>query len=106
MPEDSIAVDILPEGSSSWVTLDEQVGLNTDWSQRSLDLSAYRDQVVRIRFRLTTGGELTGSQPSLGFWLDNLSIENEGGAVVNRICVVGVNGRGSFAPKYKREQKR
>jgi hypothetical protein len=55
---DLIAVDLSLDGSETWFSIDQQIGLETDWDRHIVDLTDYRGQVVRLRFRVTTGVRL------------------------------------------------
>jgi len=72
---DLVAVEISLDGGSSWLTLDQQIGLVTDWAQRTLDLSPYQGQIVGLRFRLDTTGLLPNGAMTLGYWIDDLTVE-------------------------------
>ena len=73
---DAVAVDVSLDGGMSWMALDQQVGLSTEWTQRLLDLAAYRGQVIRLRFRLDTLGELPEGATTVGVWIDELLIQD------------------------------
>jgi hypothetical protein len=81
---DLIAVDISLDGGGSWFLVDQQSGLKTDWEAHAVDLAAYRGQIVRLRFRLSTGiyyEDETGGDPTpetptpAGYWIDNVTIQ-------------------------------
>jgi hypothetical protein len=72
---DVMAVDLSLDGGTSWVVLDQQQGLVTDWAQHSLDLSAYQGQTIQLRFRLDTTSELPQGEVTAGYWLDDLTVE-------------------------------
>lgn len=75
-PTDFIAVDISLDGGTTWVMIDQQIGIDQDWDLHAVDLTKYRGQIIRLRFRVNTGeavgagGPLTG-----GYWLDNMTIQ-------------------------------
>jgi predicted outer membrane repeat protein len=73
---DQVLVEVLPEGANDWVVVDSQTSLAGEWSQRTVDLSAYSRQTVRLRIRVVAGGELETGETSRGVWLDDLTIEN------------------------------
>jgi len=54
--------------------VDSQTSVPSDWTQRTVDLSTYQGQTVRLRVRVVSGGELEAGQATLGLWLDDLSI--------------------------------
>ncbi len=94
-PSDLIAVEISLDGGLSWFMVDQQTGLYTDWQPHGVDLATYRAQIIRLRFRLTTGiytePRPTATAPPIdpnlsppaptpapipaGYWIDNLSIQ-------------------------------
>jgi hypothetical protein len=51
--------------------LDQQSNLVSSWTQREIDLSAYRGQTIRLRWILTTVGENEGS---IDYAIDDLAI--------------------------------
>ncbi|MBN1565676.1 MAG: hypothetical protein JXA10_17655 [Anaerolineae bacterium] len=57
---DLIAVDLSLDGGETWFSIDQQIGLATDWDRHIVDLTDYRGQVIRLRFRVTTGVQLPG----------------------------------------------
>jgi hypothetical protein len=71
---DSVAVEILPEGAANWIRADSQVGLTSDWTLRSVDLTAFAGNVIRLRFVVDTPGPLEDDQTVTGFWLDELAV--------------------------------
>jgi hypothetical protein len=86
---DLIAVDISLDGGASWFLVDQQSGLYADWDAHTVDLSAYRGQIIRLRFRLSTGiytdddrstpapnaqGTPAAPIPD-GLWIDNVTIQ-------------------------------
>lgn len=94
LPEsDFIAVDVSLDGGLTWIMVDQQIGVRvSDWEQHTVDLSDERGQVVRLRFRLSTGvapldatpevtpetaAENTPEAPAgpVGYWIDNLTIQ-------------------------------
>jgi len=71
---ESLAVEISPDGGLSWLAIDQQTGLITDWTQHSVDLSAYRGAVIGLRFTLSAFGPVPEGMISGGVWLDDLAI--------------------------------
>ncbi|MGQ9850609.1 MAG: CBM96 family carbohydrate-binding protein, partial [Aggregatilineaceae bacterium] len=61
-PDATLLTEISLDGGLSWVTVDRQAGLNTAGALRTLDLGAYRGQVLRLRFRVEGGA---GAQVAL-----------------------------------------
>ncbi len=72
-PDDVIAVDILLDGTT-WLTIDQQAGAVWAWTQRTLDLTPYRNSVINLRFRLEASLSRPETGDILGFWLDELVI--------------------------------
>jgi hypothetical protein len=72
---DFFAVDLSLDGGLTWLALDTQMGLVSDWTPRTLDLSPYRGQIVLLRFRLDTLAVLPGGIPTVGVWVDDLLIQ-------------------------------
>jgi hypothetical protein len=72
---DQVVVEVLPEGATAWVVVDTQTSLAADWTQRTVDLSAYRRQKVQVRLRVVAGGELAQGEVSRGLWIDDLGVE-------------------------------
>jgi hypothetical protein len=74
---DLIALQISLNGAQSWMSIDEQIGINNDWALRTVDLTAYQGQVIRLRFQVATGAPMTeGEVVTGGYWIDNLSIQS------------------------------
>lgn len=79
LPEtDIVAVEVSLDGGQTWVAVDQQFGVETEWEQRMVDLRFFRGQVVRLRFRVTTGAGALAASPS-GPWpdyaLDNVALQ-------------------------------
>jgi hypothetical protein len=84
---DLIAVDLSFDGGQSWVMVDQQIGINTDWEAHAVSLADYRGQFVRLRLRAVTGTamlDVTEEAPDteedtaplvIGYWIDNLTIQ-------------------------------
>lgn len=88
---DLIAVDITFDGGETWVMVDHQIGIDAGWEQRMVDLTLYRGQVLRLRFRVSTGVRLEPDPAAVetplppdaepeaiipeGYWIDNVSIQ-------------------------------
>ncbi len=77
LPEtDLIAVDISLDGGTTWIMIDQQIGVEQDWAMHAVDLTEYRGQVIRLRFRVSTGQQLVFDQPQTGgYWIDDLHIQ-------------------------------
>jgi len=56
--------------------LDQQVGATFDWSPRTVNLATYRGVVVALRFRLDTLGTLAEGETTVGWWIDDLSVQD------------------------------
>lgn len=73
---DLIVVEISLNGGISWVVIDQQFGVETDWELHVIDLTEYRGQVVRLRFRISTapqyGEDITISS---GYRFDQMEIK-------------------------------
>jgi hypothetical protein len=73
---DLIAVDLSLDGGESWFMIDTQIGLESDWELHIVDLTDYRGQVIRLRFRVSTGVQAPEEEPIAGgYWLDNLTMQ-------------------------------
>ena len=68
---DAVGLDISLDDGLTWLPFDIQMGTVSDWLPRTLDLSAYRGQVIWLRFRLDTPGVASEGE---GYWLDNLAV--------------------------------
>lgn len=73
---DLFAVDLSLDGGLTWQPVDQQSGLTTDWTQRTLDLTAYRGLVISLRFRLHTLQAVPDGSTTTGIWLDELVIQD------------------------------
>jgi hypothetical protein len=73
---DVFAVEISLDSGVSWVALSQQSGSPQDWTLRTLDLNPYRGNVIRLRYSLDTTGDLPGSAPTAGVWIDQLAIQD------------------------------
>ncbi len=76
-PSDLVAVDLSLDGGNTWVMIDMNIGLDTDWELHAVDLTDYRGQIIRLRFRVNTGlqAEETTEAAPYRYWIDNLSIQ-------------------------------
>ncbi|NLF18993.1 MAG: hypothetical protein GX595_17320, partial [Lentisphaerae bacterium] len=74
---DLASVELSLDGGLSWLALDLQPALPAEWTERALDLTAFRGAVVLLRFRLQTTTPLAGSSSVAdGWWLDQLIVED------------------------------
>ena len=71
---DLAAVDISLDGGQTWQPLDTQRGHMAEWNERVIDLSAYRGQVIRLRFRLDTQGRVPKGELSRDWWIDEITV--------------------------------
>ena len=75
-PSDFAAVDLSLDGGTTWFMIDQQIGLGTDWEMRAVDLTYYRGQIIRLRFRVSTGAAEDMHIPlNAGYRLDNLVVQ-------------------------------
>lgn len=74
---DRVAVDISLDGGLSWLALEDSAGTVSDWTPYTVDLSAYAGQLIALRFRLDTTGELPVGTASIGLWLDDVAVNVE-----------------------------
>lgn len=73
---DLVAVDLSLDGGGTWFLVDQQINIATDWEAHTIDLSAYRGQIVRLRFRVNTGPVLATEEPvTWSYHIDNVSIQ-------------------------------
>lgn len=72
---DLFAVEVSLDGGLTWQLLDQQVGQMQDWTWRSFDLTAYREQSITLRFRLDTVNALPVDDVTVGVWIDDLLIQ-------------------------------
>ncbi|HVO72027.1 MAG TPA: hypothetical protein VMT24_18385, partial [Aggregatilineaceae bacterium] len=49
---DRVMVEVQPEGKSDWVVVDSQTSIPGNWTQRTVNLSAYQGQTIRLRVRV------------------------------------------------------
>jgi hypothetical protein len=74
LADDIVAVDIQLD-AGTWLTIDQQAGGDWSWTPRTLDLTPYQNSIIRLRFRLETTASRPHNVDVLGFWLDELAIE-------------------------------
>jgi hypothetical protein len=79
---DIMAVDVSVDNGNSWTAFDQQVGLHTDWTMRTVDLTVYQGQVIRLRFRLQTMGGAIADAGTTGYWIDELIIQDVNPAII------------------------
>jgi len=71
---DTSALEISLDGGQTWLLLDLQPGEASSWSPRTVDLTTYRGNVIRLRFRLDTQGIVPEGQTGFGWWIDELAV--------------------------------
>ncbi|MBN2306142.1 MAG: hypothetical protein JXQ72_16785 [Anaerolineae bacterium] len=74
-----LSVEVSLDSGATWLVLDQQAGITADWMQRTLDLSAYQGQIIRLRFRVANVLNISqpgSAQPGSGtdLWIDDLTI--------------------------------
>ncbi len=74
-PGDLARVELSLDGGLTWLALDQQPNYVPDWTQRTVDLTAFRGQVVALRFSLHTSGSLPDTSLPAGWWIDEVSID-------------------------------
>ena len=58
---DLLAVEISLDNGLTWIVADQQIGAVADWTEHRIDLTLYRGQTIRLRFRIdTTGSRAAG----------------------------------------------
>ncbi|MGQ9828818.1 MAG: VWA domain-containing protein, partial [Roseiflexus sp.] len=63
-------VEVSTDNGATWQSLAAYTGVNTTWSRAVIDLSAYRGQTIRLRFRLTTNAYVTRD----GWYIDDVTV--------------------------------
>jgi hypothetical protein len=71
---DVVSVEVTVDRGASWIAIDQQTKLLTDWTQRAINLSAYKGQMIRLRFRVDTTQPLDATSTTVGYWLDELVV--------------------------------
>ena len=73
---DLVSAEISLDNGQNWLVIDQQIGIDSDWDLHIVDLTDYRGQLIRLRFRVDTGMPITDSTiPIDGYWIDNLTIQ-------------------------------
>jgi hypothetical protein len=73
---DSLVLDISQDHGQSWAVVDLTTSVTTDWTLYDLDLSPFAGKVIRLRFRLDVTQLLPEGTTSVGYWLDDLGIQD------------------------------
>ncbi|MDQ7024757.1 MAG: hypothetical protein Q9P44_04280, partial [Anaerolineae bacterium] len=73
---DTLVLEILTERATTWAILDQQSNFSSDWTLREIDLSAYRGQIIRLRWRLMTVGDVPVGQNSIDYAIDDLQVSS------------------------------
>lgn len=68
---DYVYLEIQEENEEEWTLLDTFSGIQTQWTQMQYDLSEYHNQVVKIRFKMTSDE----SEENFGFFMDDFRID-------------------------------
>jgi len=71
---DLLVVEASADGGQTWIPLSEEPGTISEWTQRNVDLSAVSGQLITLRFRLDTTGDLPAGTTSVGLWLDDVAV--------------------------------
>ncbi|MCC7448969.1 MAG: hypothetical protein IT324_16240, partial [Anaerolineae bacterium] len=71
---DVVAVEITIDQGASWIVIDQQANLLTDWTQHAINLSAYKGQTIRLRFRVDATQKLDATSTTVGYWIDELAV--------------------------------
>jgi len=74
-------VEVSTDGGVTWAELERIPGTSSGWQQRSVSLSAYRGQTIKIRFRFDTGDALFNDYE--GWYIDDVRIAGDTAASVN-----------------------
>jgi calcineurin-like phosphoesterase family protein len=72
--QDVVAVEILLQGQTNWITVDSQDGLQSDWSLHTVDLTPWAGNIIQLRFRVNIAAGHNGTGRQTGYWLDELAI--------------------------------
>jgi len=75
---DTFTIEVLPQNATQWLVVDSQTAASSDWQLHTVDLSAYRGQIIRLRARLLTGDELARGEISTAVWLDSFLLDYGG----------------------------
>lgn len=82
---DRIKVQVLPQGSTTWVTLMQIIGQQqtsgTGWRDTSIDLSAYIGQTIQVRFNGIRGTSFDGDMAvdDINFYIKKITARKDGG---------------------------
>lgn len=72
---DSVSVLLEIDGNGQWQLIDLQPDLVSDWQPRKLDLSQYKDHVVRLQFVLAATP--AAANQANGFWLGQITLSDQ-----------------------------
>jgi titin len=72
---DLVSVDISTDGGQSWTLIDLSSRLTAEWTLVDLDLAAFVGQIVSLRFHLDATQPLPDGGASMGYWLDDLTLQ-------------------------------
>jgi hypothetical protein len=73
---DWVIVEISIDGGLSWLPVDQQAGMVADWMLHTINLAAYLGQTIQLRLRIDTSGVVPEGAISIGYWIDNLMIQD------------------------------
>lgn len=71
---DLITLEIQTQGSSDWTVLNQSIGGAYSWQDRSISLSDYRGQTVRLRWRVEVSTDVPVGETSTFYSIDDLVI--------------------------------
>lgn len=73
---DLITFEITLNSGLSWIVVDQQIGIDTEWELHVVDLADFKGQVVGLRLRVSTGMQMVeGEEVTGSYQIDNLSIQ-------------------------------
>lgn len=72
---DVASVEVSLDGGLTWWPVVQQTAWVSDWAMQVVDLSAYRGQVIALRFTLNTQGLVPEGAATVGWWIDELAIQ-------------------------------
>ncbi|WP_169338368.1 M14 family zinc carboxypeptidase, partial [Psychroserpens burtonensis] len=84
----SLRLQVSTDNGASYQTLDEYTtDLGDIWNQNTVDLSAYKNQTIKLRFNAITGSDATNGWNS-DIAIDNINItaDDAGSAPPNAVC--------------------
>jgi len=85
---DFLYAEVSTNGGSTWTQVGEPIDGTFGWTQKTWDLTPFKGQSVQFRFRYASDGGVNGK----GSFLDDLTVNVNGSAVVTDDVEGGVNG--------------